>query len=32
MLAKDAIEEISQNRGIYFDPDMVDIFIRAYKP
>jgi putative two-component system response regulator len=32
MLAKDAIEEISQNRGIYFDPDMVDVFIRAYKP
>lgn len=31
MMAKDAIEEISQNKGIYFDPDMVDVFIRAYK-
>jgi putative two-component system response regulator len=31
MMAKDAIEEISENRGIYFDPDMVDVFIRAYQ-
>ncbi|MGA2504320.1 MAG: HD domain-containing phosphohydrolase [Anaerolineales bacterium] len=31
MMAKEAIEEIIQNRGIYFDPDMVDVFIRAYK-
>jgi putative two-component system response regulator len=31
MMASEAIEEISQNRGIYFDPDMVDVFIRAYK-
>jgi putative two-component system response regulator len=31
MMANEAIEEISQNRGIYFDPDMVDVFIRAHK-
>ncbi len=31
MLAKDAIEEIRLNRGIYFDPDMVDVFIRSYR-
>jgi putative two-component system response regulator len=31
MMAKDAIEEISENRGTYFDPDMVDVFIRAYQ-
>ena len=31
MMAKEAIEEISQNKGIYFDPDMVDIFISSYK-
>lgn len=31
MMAKEAIEEIILNRGIYFDPDMVDVFIRAYK-
>ncbi len=31
MMAKEAIEEISQNKGIYFDPDMVDVFISSYK-
>jgi len=31
MMAKEAIEEIRQNRGVYFDPDMVDAFIRSYK-
>jgi putative two-component system response regulator len=31
MMANDAIEEICQNRGVYFDPKMVDVFIRAYK-
>jgi putative two-component system response regulator len=32
MMAKDAIEEIRLNKGIYFDPDMVDVFIQSYKP
>jgi response regulator RpfG family c-di-GMP phosphodiesterase len=31
MMAKDAIEEIRLNKGIYFDPDMVDVFIHSYK-
>ncbi len=31
MMTKEAIEEISHNKGIYFDPDMVEVFIRAYK-
>jgi putative two-component system response regulator len=31
MMAKEAIEELNQNKGTYFDPDMVDVFIRAYK-
>jgi putative two-component system response regulator len=31
MMAKDAFEELRKNRGIYFDPDMVDVFIRSYK-
>jgi putative two-component system response regulator len=31
MMAKEAIEEIRQNRGIYFDPEIVDVFIRSYK-
>ena len=31
MMAKEAIEEIRQNRAIYFDPDMVDVFIQSYK-
>jgi putative two-component system response regulator len=30
MTSKDAIEEIRLNRGIYFDPDLVDVFIHAY--
>jgi putative two-component system response regulator len=31
MMVRDAIEEIRQNRGIYFDSDMVDVFIQMYK-
>jgi len=31
MMADEAIEEISQNKGIFFDPDMVDVFIHSYK-
>jgi putative nucleotidyltransferase with HDIG domain len=31
MAARDAIEEIRQNQGIYFDPEMVEVFIRSYK-
>jgi putative two-component system response regulator len=31
MMAKDALEEIRLNKGIYFDPEMVDVFIRSYK-
>jgi HD-GYP domain-containing protein (c-di-GMP phosphodiesterase class II) len=31
MSARDAIEEIRQNQGIYFDPAMVEVFIRSYK-
>jgi putative two-component system response regulator len=30
MTSKDAIEEIRLNRGIYFDPDLVDVFIHSY--
>jgi putative two-component system response regulator len=30
--AKDAIEEVRRNKSIYFDPDMVDVFIQSYKP
>jgi putative two-component system response regulator len=31
MTAADALEEIARYRGIYFDPEMVDAFIQAYK-
>jgi len=31
MGTKDAIEEIRENQGVYFDPDMVDVFIHSYK-
>jgi HD-GYP domain-containing protein (c-di-GMP phosphodiesterase class II) len=31
MMAKDALEEIRLNKGIYFDPEMVDVFIHSYK-
>jgi putative two-component system response regulator len=31
MPAVDALDELARYRGIYFDPDMVDVFIRAYK-
>jgi putative two-component system response regulator len=31
MMAKETIEELRQNKGIYFDPDMVDVFIHSYK-
>jgi putative two-component system response regulator len=31
VMANDAIEELKQNKGIYFDPDMVDVFIQSYK-
>jgi putative two-component system response regulator len=31
MTAKEALEEISRNGGIYFDPDMLTIFIQTYK-
>ena len=30
MTAKEAIAEISQNRGVYFDPEMVDVFLNSY--
>ena len=30
MAARDAIEEIRQNQGIYFDPDMVEVLIQSY--
>jgi putative two-component system response regulator len=31
MSAKAAIDEIRHNQGIYFDPAMVEVFIRSYK-
>jgi putative two-component system response regulator len=31
MPAADALEELARYRGVYFDPDMVDAFIQAYK-
>jgi len=31
VMANDAIEELKQNKGIFFDPDMVDVFIQSYK-
>ncbi len=31
MSAADAMEDVKRNRGVYFDPEMVDAFIRAYK-
>jgi len=31
MMAKEAFEELKKNRGIFFDPDMVDVFIQSYK-
>jgi putative two-component system response regulator len=31
MPAKDAIDEIRKGKEIYFDPDMVDVFIHSYK-
>ena len=31
MAAKDAIQEIQQSQGIYFDPDIVEVFIHSYK-
>jgi putative two-component system response regulator len=31
LMANDAIEELKRNKSIYFDPDMVDVFIQSYK-
>jgi putative two-component system response regulator len=31
MAASESLDEIRRNRGIYFDPDMVDVFVRSYK-
>ncbi len=30
--AEEGLAEIEKNKGIYFDPDMADMFIRTYKP
>jgi putative two-component system response regulator len=31
MSAKDGLEEIRENQGIYFDPDMVEVFIHSFR-
>jgi putative two-component system response regulator len=31
MSAKEALEEIQRNKGIYFDPDMTDVFIKTFR-
>ncbi len=31
MPAADALDELARFRGVYFDPDMVDVFIQTYK-
>jgi putative two-component system response regulator len=31
MMAKEALEEIGRNSGIFFDPVMADVFIRSYR-
>jgi putative two-component system response regulator len=31
MSSKDGIEEIRENQGIYFDPEMVEVFIRSFR-
>jgi putative two-component system response regulator len=32
MISNDALEELKRNKGIYFDPAMVDVFVKSYKP
>jgi HD-GYP domain-containing protein (c-di-GMP phosphodiesterase class II) len=31
MSAKEGLEEIRENQGIYFDPDMVEVFIHSFR-
>ena len=32
MPASEAMEELTRYKGIYFDPDMVDVFLKTYRP
>ncbi|MBI4731158.1 MAG: response regulator [Chloroflexi bacterium] len=31
MSTEEALEEIRKNKGVYFDPDMTDVFLKTYK-